>query len=1065
MKYCGGCGAVLDSSSEPAQEAVVRPAEVHGERRQLTVMFCDLVGSTALSEQLDPEDLRGVMRSYQDACAQAIEYYDGHIAQTLGDGLMVYFGYPTAHEDDALRSVRAGLEIIDRVCAIRALAQLAVRIGIHTGSVVVGEMGGADTRGDMAVVGETPNLAARLQAIADPNTLVIGPLTYRLIEELFDCENLGPREVKGISQPVVVWQVKGERPAETRFEASHRASLTPLVGREQEIALLTHRWQLAKDGEGQVVLLSGEAGIGKSRLFYDLRDRIADEPHLQIRLQCSSNHTNSAYFPFIRYYEHAAGFGCDDTLDEKLDKLETLLAQPTDHVAEVAPLFAAMLSIPTKGRYPSLNLSLLRQKEKTFGAIVEQLLGLARKTSVLILFEDVHWIDPTSLETLDHLIDSIENARMLVVISFRPEFTPMWYGPSQITQLPLNRLSRRQGVTMVQEVAGGKALPSEVMDKIVVKTDGVPLFVEELTKAVIESGLVQDKGDRFELTGPLPPLAIPATLQDSLIARLDHLSSVRETAQIGAAIGREFSYDLLVAVSPLGEHRLREALAHLVDSELVFCRGVPPEAVYSFKHGLIQDAAYESLLKSKRQELHSRIARVLKERFPQLIENEPEILAHHCTAAGLVDSAVGYWLRASQRAAERWANLEAIAHLRKGMELLASQPESRERKQQELLLQTALGPILMATKGEAVREVAETYGRARDLCEQLGDHQQLYPALQGLWICHLERAELGAARDLAEQLFASAQTEKDPALLLEGHRTMGLNMFWQGQLASAHWHLNQGIASYHIERHRSHAFVYGLDPGVHCLSYAAWVQWFLGYPDQALPKCQQALALAKQLSHPFSLAAAHYFAARFHLYRREVHAAREQAEATVRFSAEQGIPEWLAVGTIVHGWTLAALGHGEDAIAEMQRGLEAWVAAEGKLGRTLFLTLLAEAQANQGRTQDGLETLTEALRMATKTGERFYEAELYRLKGELLLQATRDDNRAAKCFHRALKIAGRQEAKSLELRAAISLARLWHVQGRPAEARKLLAPVYNWFSEGFDTSDLKDANALLMELS
>ena len=633
------------------------------ERRQLTVMFCDLVGSTALAQRLDPEELRDLMQAYQRVCGEVIARFEGHIAQYLGDGLMVYFGWPRAHEDDVERAVRASLDIVGAVKSVSSAAPLQVRIGIATGPVVVGETGAGDASVPKVAVGETPNLAARLQGLASPDEIVVGQTTQRLVGASFEYCDLGHHALKGISEPVRVWRVLGAAKVEGRFEATREAgALTPLVGREDEIQLLLHRWEQTKATEGQSVLLCGEPGVGKSRILQVLRERIAPEPHTRLRFQCSPFHSNSAFHPIIEQFERAAEFSRDDSPDEKLDKMEVLLGAAGDNVPAVAPLFAAMLSLPI-GRYASVRLSPQQRQDHTIEALVAQVLGLARTQPVLFLFEDAHWADPTTLEMLDRLVNRIESACVLIVVTYRPGFLPAWVGQPRVAALTLARLSRREAASLAEKVTGGKVLPPEVLDQIVAKTDGVPLFVEELTKAVLESGLLRDCGDRYELDGPLPPLAIPSTLQDSLMARLDRLAPVKDVAQIGAAIGREFSHELLAAVSPQPAAELETALEQLVASELVFRRGHPPAATYAFKHALVQDAAYQSILRSRRQQLHASIARALNAHFPDVADGAPELLAAHYEKAGMPDDAVAWFVRAGHRARMLSANKEAVNHL------------------------------------------------------------------------------------------------------------------------------------------------------------------------------------------------------------------------------------------------------------------------------------------------------------------------------------------------------------------------------------------------------------------
>jgi predicted ATPase/class 3 adenylate cyclase len=1060
------------------------------ERRQLTVMFCDLVGSTALSEQLDPEEWRAVVREYQRVSAEVIRHFEGYIAQYLGDGLLVYFGYPVAHEDDAQRAARAGLEIVRAVhelplSHIRLQQPLQIRIGIHTGLVVVGEVGDGGKREQLAL-GETPNIAARLQGLAEPDTVIISAATYQLITGLFDCQDLGLHPIKGISTPVQLYRVVGESSLHSHLEVAATKGLTPLVGRNHEIGLLLERWERAKDGEGQVVLLSGEPGIGKSRLVQELKEHAQQDGATLIEFRCSPYYQHTAFSPVIEHLQHVLPFHRDDTPPTRLEKLRHTLAAYRFPQADTVPLFAALLSLPYPEGSPPLNLSPQRQKQKTQEALVAWLLEEAEQGAMYSVWEDLHWADPSTLELLRLLVEQVPTARLLLLLTFRPEFTPPWGARSHISQLTLSRLGRKQVELMAERVTGGKALPAEVLQQIVSKTDGVPLFVEELTKMVVESELLREADGHYELTGPLPPLAIPTTLQDSLMARLDRLATAREVAQLGATLGREFSYELIRAVSPLDEARLRQALTELGEAEMLYQRGLPPQARYLFKHALIQDAAYQSLLKSTRQQYHRQIAQVLEERFPETKETQPELLAHHYTEAGLAEQAVPYWQQAGQRAAERSANMEAISHLTRGLELLKALPDTPERAQQELTLQVALGMSLIVTKGQAVPEVERTYTRALELCRQVGETPQLFPVLAGLRRFYVGRGDLRTGRELGEQLLRLAQRTHDSALLAEAHYSLGNVLYFQGELVAAQGHMEQAIACYDPEQSRSQIISFGIDPGMLCRNFAALILWMLGYPDQALGQSYEALALAQELSHPHSLVFALGFAAWLHLLRREEQATRERAETCIALSTEQQFPHWLAWGTILRGWTLAEQGQGEEGISLIRQGLAASQAIEVELGGSRYVALLAEAYGKAGQPEEGLKVLTEALEVAHRAGEGYSEAELYRLKGELSLQSrqvkasqsksgvpntqhptpsTQAEAEAEACFLKAIEIARQQQAKSLELRAVISLSRLWQSQGKKAEARQALAEIYGWFTEGFETKDLQEAKALLAELA
>jgi predicted ATPase/class 3 adenylate cyclase len=1040
-------------------------------------MFCDLVGSTALSAQLDPEEWREVVCAYQATCGQVIQRYEGRIAQYLGDGLLVYFGYPSAHEDDAQRAARAGLGILAVLHELNARRHhpVQVRIGIHTGLVVVGEIG-EDGKGEQLALGDTPNIAARLQGLAEPDTVVISMSTYRLIAGLLDCRDLGLHAVKGVSTPLQVYQVVGESGIRSRLDVAVAAGLAPLVGREEEVRLLLRRWDQAKTGEGQGILLSGEAGIGKSRLGQELKEQVAREQGMQIEFRCSPYYQNTAFYPVIEHLQRVLQFTREDVDEQRLLKLERTLTAAGLSLPEVVPLVAPLLSLSLPVHYPALSLTPQRQRQKTLEVLLAWLLKEGEQHPVLLVVEDLHWVDPSTLEFLSLLIDQVPTAHVLVLLTFRPDFRPPWAMLSHLTQLTLSRLGRKQVEQIVEKVASGKALPPEVVQQVVSKTDGVPLFVEELTKMVLESGWLREADGHYELIGSLPPLAIPATLQDSLVARLDRLATVKEVAQMGATLGREFSYELCQAVSPVDETRLQQALAKLVEAEVLYQRGQPPHARYVFKHALIQDAAYQSLLKNTRQQFHHRIAQTLVARFPETVEAEPELVAHHYTEAGLIEQAIPYWQQAGQRAFERSAYIEAIAHFTQGLKHLRSLPETTERLQQELSLQTTLGPVFMAAKGYAAPEVGAVYDRARELCQQLGEIPQLFPVLFGLWVFYTVRAEHEMARELAEQLFPLAQSLQDSALLLEAHHALGQTLFFLGEVAPARAHIEQGIALYDPHQHHALTFLYGSgDPGVFCRGFAAYTLWLLGYPDQALKRSHEALALAQELSHPHSLVSTLNHGAMLHHFRREVQPIHERVERLMGLSQEQGFPFWLAMGLIWQGWVLAEHGRGEEGILQMRQGLAAVRATGARQGGAYALTMLAEAYGKVGRAGKGLALLVEALSLLERTGERFWEAELYRLKGELTLQqlqvsgsALQVDTLRAEAeewFWKAIEIARRQKGKSLELRAVASLSRLWQQQGRKEDARQMLAEIYNWFTEGFDTKDLQEAKALLEELT
>jgi class 3 adenylate cyclase/predicted ATPase len=1060
-------------------EVTLRPGEPQvpeAERRQLTVLFCDLVDSTALAGQLDPEDWREVVRAYQETCTKVIARYDGHIAQYLGDGLLVYFGYPQAHEDDAQRAVRAGLGMVEDMGPLNARlsqehgVQLQVRLGVHTGQVVVGEIGGG-ARHEQLALGETPNVAARLQGIAAPNTVVISAATAQLLGGFFACRSLGTPPLKGVHQSLEVYQVLSESTAHSRLEAAGGVGLTPLVGREVEVALLLERWAQVKDGLGQVVLLSGEAGIGKSRLVEVLKEHVASEPQAWLTpCQCSPYYQNTALYPLIDLLERVVlRFDRAESAQQKLNKLEGFLVQYGLPLTEAVPLLATLLSLPLASHDTPRNMSPQQQKRLTLHTLLTMLLRIAARQPVLFIMEDLYWVDPSTLEFLSLLADQGPTARILVLLTFRPDFNPPWTGRSHLTQVTVTRLPSRQAVEVIRRVAHGKALPPEVVEQVVAKTDGVPLFIEELTKMVLESSLLQEQAERYELTGPLSPLAIPTTLHDSLMARLDRLAAVKGLAQLGATLGREFSYALLRAVALWDEDTLHKGLHQLVAAELLYQRGLPPQATYLFKHALIQDVAYQSLLKSRRQNYHQRIAQVLEAQFPEIAEAQPELLAHHCLEAGLTNQSVTYWSKAGQRAIEQSAYVEAISHLRIGLALLQTFPETLARVQREVDMHIGLGASLAASKGYTASEVEQSYARARQLCQHLEDPQRLSSVLRGLWRYYVVRAEHQTAHELGEQLLTLAQRVQDVTMLIAAHQMLGTTLFFMGAVAAAHTHYTQGIMHYHAQQHHSSALLYGAEAGMSpaiCLSRAAWVLWYLGYPDQGLARSHEAVTLAQQTAHPFIRTSALGATAMFHQFRREMRAAQEHAEALISLTTVQGFPFWLTLGSLLRGWVLTYQGQVTEGIEQMIQACRAFRATGAEVFQSYALTLLAEAYGTLGEPEAGLGLLTEALTLADTPGEQWYESELYRLKGALLLQQSSDNHaEAERCFRQAIVVAQNQQAKSWELRASTSLARLWQRQGKRNEAHVLLARIYGWFTEGFDTADLQEAKALLAQLS
>ena len=1056
------------STSVPSEQA-----SPGGERRHLTVMFCDLAGSTELSTRLDPEDLQDVIRGYQDTVTKVIGEFDGFIAKYMGDGVLVYFGYPQAHEDDAERAVRAGLGILEALPELNATVgaaksiELEVRVGIATGLVVVGDIVGEGSAEEKTVVGETPNLAARLQGLAPPNGIVISPETRQLTGEVFDYEDLGTHDLKGFAEPVAAWHVLGESAVESRFEAAHPGTLTQLVGREHELGLLRRAWEQSRAGIGQVVLVNGEPGIGKSRLVDALGAELKEEGCTRITLGCSPYHTNSALYPLIAHLERALRWQREDDAEAKLAKLEEALKDFTLALDEVIPLFAALLSLPlSEDRYPPLNITPQQQKQRTLDGLVAWTLEEAERRPVLQLWEDLHWADPSTLELLTLEIEQAPTAPILNVLTFRPEFVPPWPQRSHMTPLTLNRLERPEVEALIVHHAGGKALPKEVVEHIADKTDGVPLYVEELTKAILEADLLREEADRFELTGPLAEVSIPATLQDSLMARLDRQPTIREVAQLGSVLGREFAYEMLQAIASMEETNLLKGLDLLVDAEMLYQRGRPPHAKYIFKHALVQDAAYQSLLKRTRQQYHRQVAELLEARFPETVETHPELIAHHYTEAACFDQAVSNWQKAGQRSIARSANAEAADHLSRGLALLKKLPETPEQAEQELTMELALGPALVATYGYADPRVRLAYDRAWELCQQIGDSPHAFIVLRGRQLHEMLAGEVPKARDLAEELLGLAEADRNAALLVGGRHALAQTNFYLGDFTAAQTHADAGIAAYDRKEHSFPNWPGG-HPGEQCYIWSALATWMLGFPGRAHQLIEEAIALASgEESSPFSLANTLAFAALIHVFRREAPSAQIRTEASMEICREQRIPFWLEWGRVVHGWAIAAQGQGEEGIGEVCRGLEAFRALGSKGLTAILLTLQAEVFAGLGRPAEALSATAEAFDMMGRNKGPWWEAELHRITGELVL-AQRGDGyaQAEKAFSQALDTACHQEAKSLELRAAMSLARLSQVQGKADEARDLLAPIYDWFTEGFDTPDLKDAKTLLEELA
>ncbi|HML11696.1 MAG TPA: adenylate/guanylate cyclase domain-containing protein [Xanthobacteraceae bacterium] len=1054
---------ILRAIGELKDKAERTAAAPDAERRHLTVMFCDLAGSTALSAQLDPEDMREVIAAYRAVCASAIRTYGGFVARFIGDGVLAYFGYPSAHEDDAERAVRASLDIVAglRGKEIAPAGSLSARIGIATGFVVIGELIGDAAASEQEATGDTPNLAARLQALAEPGTVVIADTTKRLVGRVFTLRDLGEVEVKGLDRRQQIWAVDGVASAEARFETVRATHSGAFVGREKETALLAERLQLAWRGEGQAVLICGEPGIGKSRLAAWLDQHAASQSRIRLRYQCSPYHTDSALYPFIAQIERAADIRPDDSPDRRLDSLEALLALSTSQVQAVAPLIASLLTIPAGARYPPLGLNPVEQRRRTLLALIEQLEGLARRWPVLLLFEDAHWADPTSIELLGRALDRIAALPVLAVATFRPEFKVPWTIRPNLTVMALDRFDRRESEAMIHEVTGGRKLSPAIVDQIVGKTDGIPLFIEELTRWVIESGALVEAGAAGGVEGPPLLFAVPESLQDSLAARLDHLAPVKDTAQVAAVIGREFPLSLLKIVSGRTDAELRSALEQLEDAELVFRHGDPADGLYSFKHALLQDAAYESLLKNRRQALHRRIAETIRDKFPTLADTQPEVVAHHFSRAGVPQDAVAWWGKAGERSLHRSAFVEAIGHFRRAGDFAEALPDVPAVRHMRLRLQIACGNALIASRGHHAAETRAAFARARELAEGLDEAIERFSAYYGLWVGHYVRGEIAPMRELVEVFLNEASRRKGSSELGVAHRLYGVTRWFQGDFLGARSHLEEALSIYDPERDRDLAYLFGGDIGLSAMVYLALVLWPLGEVKRARKLIEDGLRLAEERGQIYSLALGYVYKGIFETIRRDPARAMPHLQDFLGLSQKYGLQLFEIGASFLLSWAR----HGSDradASAVMRRCLAVLAQQRYALFWPVMQTLLAEVEADAGRIESGLQILDDQLAEIERTAHHAFDVELHRMRGELLLRGGSGDRAAAEAaFRRAIEIAQRQHTLTFELRATLSLAQLYHGMGRHQAARDLLVPALRNFDDAVEVPEVLHAQRLL----
>jgi class 3 adenylate cyclase/predicted ATPase len=1037
-----------------------RLREHPAERRQLTVISCELIGLAALSTRLDPEDLRAVTAACHQYCAEIIGEHHGTVARYLGDRLLGYFGYPEAHEHDAENAVRAGLALIGSTARLPATdSAVQLRIGVASGLVVIAEeLAAGDAKG-LTAVGETPNLAGRLQGAAASGTLVIADTTRRLAGGLFEYRSLGRLMLEGMPEPVHAWEVVGPSAAESRFEAL-RTGATPLVGRDEELAMLIRRWQQAKVGNGRVVLISGEPGIGKSRLTVALQDRLKSEPHTMFRYFCSPHHTDSAFHPVISQLSRGAGLERHDAPEAKLDKL-ALFLDPSSTRASDTQLVAELLSVPTGNRYAPLDWSPRRKKEETLAALLRHLDHLTRERPAVAVYEDVHWIDPSSQELLDLAIERVARLPALLVVTFRPEFQPPWIGQAHVTALSLSRLGKREGETLVGQMTGSDRLSKAIVAEIVERTDGIPLFVEELTKAVLEAAVVPEIG-RVVAGGLSMPLKVPATLQSSLTARLDRLGpAATEIAQIGAAIGREFAYDLLATVAPCPKAEVQEALLRLCDAGVASRRGSLPDAVFLFKHALLQDAAYEMLPRSERRRLHGRIAESLEDKFPEIVGDHPEVLSRHCIEAGYDDKAIGYLGMAGARALARSANAEAASHLARAIGVLLSQPESTERDKREFELRLLLRPPLHATKGFASVEMQENLARAVSLGERLGETGKTLGLLSWQCTLNLVRATTTVTMSQVRRSISLSRQAGDMSAAVLGYRSCGYAHLVRGELRTARTYLERAMRLHDPNYEPAPGAEYVFLPGPMTESVLSLALQQLGQADKSKSMCAKALADARRAAHSGTIAYVSFHLALLHMVAGNVQEVTREAMELIRFMREKNISVWRWHCEKMLGWAEAKAGSLESGISRMRGAAAERQGLQVTLWAPFYRTREAEILSLHGRYDEALRRLDDAEAMMQELDQHYAEPEAHRLRGIVLSAKGAGPTEIENCFGRALKTARRQHAKVWELRAATSCADIWRRAGRAREARDLVAPVYNSFAEGFDTFDLAQARAVI----
>jgi class 3 adenylate cyclase/tetratricopeptide (TPR) repeat protein len=1066
FKFCGECASPL--IEEPPERT--SPLAEEPERRQLTVVFCDLVGSTKLSEQLDPEEFHLILRSYQALCDDVVTEFDGFIAQYLGDGVLIYFGYPAAQEDGAQRAIHVALRIVEDLNSINAKLEqrfevirsmpLRVRIGVHTGSVVIGDVGGRQRREHLAV-GDTPNVAARLQAFAKPNEIIISGSTNGLIEGFFDCESIGLNRFGGISSEVVLFKVVGKREFKSRFEVIAAKRLTPRVARDEELDRLERGWEKAAKELGQVVLLTGEAGIGKSRLIWELRNKISGRDHRRLEGQCLPYYQTSALYPLTDLMGRLINLSRRDTDDEKIGKLEKFLDEYDFSLDESIPHFSSFLSIQPPETYPPIKTSPQKQREKTLGLLIELLVRISERKPVLFVIEDLHWVDASTLEFLDMFIDGCSSLRIYAVLTYRPEFKERWSKKPNVEMISLSRLGDIHAEEMINKLSEGKRFPDGVIEKLISRTDGIPLFVEEMTRGAMEAGIL---GDREEL---LKTIGIPPTLHDSLMARIDRLSEAKDVLQLASVMGSGFSYDLISEASSLDQYSLRRDLTALVEADLLYHTDGDSESDYEFKHALIRDAAYDSLLKSKRREYHRLIAEALEERLRDSIDTRPELIAHHYTEAGLKEKAIPYWHQAGKQAIARSANVEAIEHLRKGIGLVKTLQESPERSRTELDLQIALSDPLIMQHGWGSKELEGVYDRARELCDLIGDKRTTLSVLRGQWSFNAVRGRLNTAKEIGREFESIVKTIQDQFWTLESHTISGVNAVYTGEFLEASKYFEKGLPIYNRITEDKKQDDLRFDTLILFMSMLGSANpMFLGYRDKGKENAYRLIDLTRHSVNSYALSFSYLSLATLSLFYGDVDVVMEYTDRALDIAEENGYAWLISVSLITKGWAISKLKNPQKGIELIKRGLNEYESTGAVLDMPSRTSFLAECYLQLGETEEAIKILDKALEYVNDNDDRSCEAEIYRLKGESLLQLDRSNSAPAEqCFLKSIEIARKRSAKFWELKAATNLSRLWKSQGKKVQARTLLTGVYDWFTEGFDSKDLKDAGALIKELS